>query len=115
MFFIGCASGAAIVTGNTRPPIDPSLVKIYPEVPQDCEVIGIVTASSDSGLTAQGDINYALAELKKQAAKMGANGIVIEAVGKNTSVYVSKNANNSINTIPISEHTLSGKAIYVLE
>lgn len=75
---VSCASGAVIITGKPREPIDPSAVTIYSEMPSNCEIIGLVTASSDSGLTAQGDINYAIIELKRQAANIGANGVVIE-------------------------------------
>ena len=36
----GCASGSAIVTGTTRPPVAPEQVTIYLDPPADFEVIG---------------------------------------------------------------------------
>lgn len=104
----GCASGAVVLTGEPRQAINPSQVTIYSEIPPNSLVIGLITASSGSGWTAQGDINYAIDELKKQAAQIGANGIVIESIGRNTSAYIS--GSTSVNT---TEHTVSGKAIYV--
>lgn len=95
-----CASGSALVTGTQRPAIAVEEVKIYAEAPKDYEVIGIVTASSNSGMTEQGDMNYAAAELKKQAAKIGANGVILDSV--TTSISDGNVAKN-----------LSGKAIYV--
>src|SRR5688500_2039463 len=80
-----CASGSAIVTGNTRAPVAPEQVKIYLEPPAEFEVIGLVNASSDAGWTEQGSLDYAIKELKKQAAKLGANGVLIVSSGETTS------------------------------
>lgn len=104
----GCASSAVIITGETRQEINPNQVIVYSEMPPNSLIIGIVTASSGSGWTAQGDMNYAIQALKKQAARIGANGIVIENIDKNISVYTSEST-----TVLGSEHTISGKAIYV--
>lgn len=104
----GCASSAVIITGETRQEINPNQVIVYSEMPPNSLIIGIVTASSGSGWTAQGDMNYAIRAPKKQAARIGANGIVIENVDKNVSVYISEST-----TVLGSEHTISGKAIYV--
>lgn len=106
-----CASGTALVTGVQRPATSPESVILYTEPPANYEVIGIVTASSDSGWTDQGSLEYALKEIKKQAAKIGANGILLENVSQSTSggvyyygVY-----------FPSSSQNLSGKAIYIPE
>jgi hypothetical protein len=76
-----CATGSAIVTGTKRPPLDPSQVKLYAEPPAKYEAIGVVSAASGAGFTAQGSEDYAVHELKNQAAKLGANGILLEATG----------------------------------
>lgn len=105
-----CASGTAFVTGKKRSSVNPDRISIYTEPPEDYEVIGIVTASSDSGFTDQGSLNYAIAELKKQAGKIGANGIILETISKSNSggsfvdnVFVADSAQN-----------VTSKAIYVL-
>jgi len=74
----GCASGSALVTGHARPAIeDHTTVSILTERPEGSELIAIVKASSDFGWTQQGSLDRAVVELKKQAAKVGANAIVL--------------------------------------
>lgn len=74
----GCASGSALVTGHTRPAIENhESVVILTEMPEGAEQIAIVKALSDSGWTQQGSLDYAVEELKKQAAKVGANAVVL--------------------------------------
>ena len=75
-----CASGTAFVTGKKRPYVNPDRISIYTAPPEDYEVIGIVSASSDSGFTDQGSLNYAIAELKKQAGKIQQTLVVIVLV-----------------------------------
>jgi len=80
----GCASGSALVTGQTRAAIeDYSAVRILTKMPKGAEEIAILKASSDAGLTQQGSLEYAVDELKKQAAKVGANAVVL--TGRSTS------------------------------
>ena len=83
----GCASGSALVTGQTRPAIeDHTTVSILTEMPEGAEEIAMVKASSDSGWTQQDSLDYAVDELKKQAAKVGANAVVL--TGRDTSSQV---------------------------
>ncbi|XOV85069.1 MAG: hypothetical protein ACFHXK_08070 [bacterium] len=80
----GCASGSAIITGEIRPTIDDhSAVRILTAMPEGVDVIAIVKASSDAGWTQQDAVDYAVEELKKQAAKVGANAVVL--TGRDTS------------------------------
>lgn len=105
----GCASGTALVTGTQRSATNADEVIIYTETPEHYELIGIVTASSDAGWTEQDSLNYAIAEFKKQAAKIGANDIILESVG-------TINAGGVIISgvyVPVSAQKVSGKAIYV--
>jgi hypothetical protein len=74
-----CATGSTIVTGTKRTPLDPGQVKLYAEAPAHYEVIGIVSAESAAGLTAQGSEDYALQELKHRAAQLGANGVLLQS------------------------------------
>ena len=74
----GCAEGSALVVGQTRPAIEnPETISILTEMPDGAEQIAFVKASSDDGWTQQGDLDLAMAELKRQAAKVGANAIVL--------------------------------------
>ncbi len=113
LILTGCASGSAIVTGVKRTPIDPGQVKLYLEAPSSYEVIGIVSASSDAGWTEQGSVDYAVQEIKNQAAKLGANGVLLETTGDRTSTAVGGYGTGYFYAIPVTAKTVSGKAIYV--
>ena len=79
------------------------------------EVVGLVRAESDAGLTAQSSMEYAIEELKKQAASLGANGVLltgsgVRAVGMNTTYNrQSHTASSSVEEV---QH-LEGQAIVV--
>jgi hypothetical protein len=72
-----CAS-PGLVTGTPRPPTDPAQVRVYYSPPPGrYEEIGLV--ESNSGAFTYGEqnkTNAMLAKLRKQAAKLGANGIL---------------------------------------
>ena len=119
VLFFSCASGTALVTGTQRAATNPEAVVVYSEPPAKYEVIGIVTASSDSGWTEQSELEYAVAELKKQAAKIGANGVILENIATSNSggVFLENNRSSSVIStgvyIPVTAKNVSGKAIYV--
>lgn len=102
----GCASGSAIVTGKVRPATAPESVKLYTQAPAEYEVIGIVKASSDAGWTQQGDQNYTIRELKKQAAKLGANGVIVRATGEEMTGLVYG--------LAVTAQTIQGEAVFVI-
>jgi len=78
VLLVGCASGSALVTGQKRPPIeDHTTITILIEMPEEAEPIAIVRASSNAGITKQKSLDYAVDELKRQAAKVGANTVVL--------------------------------------
>ena len=84
----GCTTGSALVTGTKRPPIDPAQVLIY-RVPPDAtfEHIGIVKAEAEEVLSQQEAMDRAVGELKKQAAKIGANGVILSGMGEKHETY----------------------------
>jgi uncharacterized protein YbjQ (UPF0145 family) len=83
----GCASGSALVTGQTRPAFeDYTTVTILTEMPDGAEQIAVVKASSNMGINQQKSLDYAVEELKQQAAKVGANAVVL--TGRDTSTQV---------------------------
>lgn len=109
----GCASGSSILVGEARESIAPEKVRLYIEPPESYDTIALVNASSDAGLTEQDSIDYAIEELKKQAAKLGANGVLLGTTGSNNSVMLGGQGTDYQYFIPISEQTVSGQAIYV--
>ena len=108
-----CASGSYILTGEKRTPLMAASVKLYISPPQEYEVIAIVNASSDSGWTQQGRTAYAVKELKKQAAKLGANGILLTDRGEIISTSAGAYGNGAIYYISSTAQTVTGRAIYV--
>ena len=82
MYLGACASGTTLVTGTKRTATNFEQVRIYQVPPTDYEVIARVEASSEMGLTDQQSLDFAIEEVKKQAAKVGANGVILNAVGK---------------------------------
>lgn len=111
-----CASGSAIVTGNTRTPVAPEHVKIYLEPPASFEVIGLVKASSGAGWNQQEATDYAVEELKRQAGKLGANGVLLTSSGQTpVTTYMpgSGSARGTIVPVTGNENTVGGEAIFV--
>jgi hypothetical protein len=71
----GCATGTKIATGPPRPAVSMDAVQVYAEPPAGAEQIGIVTATA-SGRN-QAAVDAAVQQLRFQASRLGANGIVI--------------------------------------
>lgn len=81
VLLFGCSSGSHVVTGQQMPELEVEQVTIYEEAPAfDYKVIGTVKASSDNGFTEDSRKEKATQELKEQAAKIGANGVILDDV-----------------------------------
>lgn len=76
----GCATDSVVMTGAARPPISPAEVKIYWRPPANFQEIAILNASKSSAFTTGGQktVNKVIEGLKEQAAKVGANGVILE-------------------------------------
>lgn len=79
-----CATSSHIITGTARPRTDPALVKLYTSAPRNSEEIAILTVES-SGWTTQGEKDGAVIRLKQEAAGLGANGVLMTAMGTESS------------------------------
>src|SRR3954447_22817760 len=77
-----CASSHVMI-GKARPPISPDQVQVYtrpPTVPYE-EIAKLQTSSSGSfSFTAQGKTDAVIKRLKTEAAKLGANGVLLEGM-----------------------------------
>ena len=110
----GCADGSALVIGDVRPAIeDHSSVEILTTMPEGAEQIAMVNASSGEGWSQQQSLDYAVDELKRQAAKVGANAVVLS--GQDTSTEVAGVPVYGGGTIVTSSETqiVRGVAIWV--
>jgi hypothetical protein len=79
----GCASSQAVLVGRARPAISPDQVRIYLQPPAcPYEQIANLAASSRGSfaITAAGKMDKVVERLKQQAAKLGANGILLHGV-----------------------------------
>ena len=75
--FAGCTTSDVIMTGTARSPVSPDSIKMYLRPPEKFESIGLVTASSNSTPIRSKNKQSALTELRKKAATLGANGILL--------------------------------------
>ncbi len=111
---LGCATGSYIVTGNVRPAADPNDVKLYLEPPSEYETIGIVEASSDVELSSQAATDRAVQELKRQAAKIGANGVLITNTESESGGVVGFYSGGVFYGDASEAKTAKGRAIFVI-
>lgn len=77
----GCAGSSKVMVGQARPPIDPVQVRIYTSVPAGSQEIAQLESSSAIGFGTQGQTDAAIDRLKREAAALGANGVVLIGVG----------------------------------
>jgi hypothetical protein len=91
MALVGCAPTSSIVVGNKRPAINPSQVKLYLRPPQKYEEIALLETSSKSSWAPsdQDKTNVVIERLKLEAAKMGANDILLQNTGNQSAGSIS--------------------------
>lgn len=88
----GCViqRGSHIRTGEYRQPTSIESVQLYYQEPTQFKVLGMVTGEgSHAFVSDQHRMNKAIERMKKEAAALGANGVLIQNAGKvaRTSVY----------------------------
>lgn len=122
-----CAT-SHVMMGQARPPISPDLVTVYFHPPQTkYDEIALIDTSSKGGFgfTAQGKTDVVIRRLKEEAAKLGANGVLLQGIGSESGGSISSgfgqasaSGNHAYGTgIGISGNVMhkagSGIAIYV--
>lgn len=85
-FLVLCLSACVsshVLVGTPREPISPDQVKVYIHPPARYDEIAILDSSSRSSwaVTAQGKTDKVIERLKDEAAKLGANGILLQQIG----------------------------------
>jgi hypothetical protein len=122
-----CAPSSHVLVGTARPPISPSEVKIFLQPPPSFQEIAILNASANSmfGTGGQGSVDKVIQRLKEQAAKLGANGIILEGMsdrqtgslggGSGSSSY---SGNSAVGvgvggSLGVFKKTAQGRAIFV--
>jgi hypothetical protein len=77
-----CATSSHVLVGTQRPPIAPESVRVYLQPPPQFEQIATISASSQGSLalTSQQNMDKAIERMKNEAAKLGANGVLLQGV-----------------------------------
>jgi hypothetical protein len=77
-----CSTSSHVLIGTARPAIAPQSVQLYYRPPPKYEEIATLQASSQGSmaLTSQQNMDKAIARLKAEAAKLGANGVLLQGV-----------------------------------
>ena len=96
----GCATSSHKVVGALHPPISPDMVQVYNVMPLNAQVVSLISADSFKGIDINQISNDALMQLKIQAGKLGANGILLDSSSEQ-------------NQEPLHGARLSGQAIYI--
>lgn len=77
-----CATATVVPVGDTRAAIDPSQVHIYAQPPAHYEVVAILSGNAGIEGTGQDAVDDVMKKLKDQAARLGANGILLGKIGQ---------------------------------
>lgn len=118
----GCASSSKVMLGQARPAIDPSQVQVYRTAPAGALEIAQLESKSAVGFGTQGQTDAAVARLKREAAALGANGVVLIGVGSSGSPvgmsvgagsYGRHSGGGLSMGIPTTQKQAAGVAIYV--
>lgn len=113
-----CATSSHVMVGNARQPVDPATVKIYVKPPEKYDVIALVRGASVTGWTQQQDTNNAVASLKREAAKLGANGVLLGSLTEGGNATMGLGTSSTGQTTLYSggyssKAEVTGQAIYV--
>ena len=84
---LAACTSSHLLVGQARGAISPDQVQVYLRPPAQFEEIGLVESSSRASfaITAQARVDKVIERLKKEAALLGANGIVIQNVADQSS------------------------------
>jgi hypothetical protein len=97
LLLAGCATSSHVLVGTARAPISPDQVTVYLQPPPRYEEIATIDATSRGSLTitSQQNMDKAIARLKQEAARLGANGILLQGVEDQQSGSIGTGVGNS--------------------
>ncbi len=97
LLLVACATSSHVLVGTPRTPISPDQVKVYLQPPPKFEQIATIDATSRGSLTitSQQNMDKAIARLKQEAARLGANGILLQGVEDQRSGAIGTGIGNS--------------------
>jgi hypothetical protein len=76
----GCTASSVVITGPVRSAIAPEAVRIYTYAPEKFEEVAVLNSSRKAVSSAGGEraIDKVIDDMRLQAAKLGANGLLLE-------------------------------------
>jgi hypothetical protein len=102
-----CATSEVVVVGETRPAISPDQVQIYLQPPESkyVEIANLAASSGGSPMMSPAHkMDKVIERLKKEAARLGANGLLLHGVGDKAAGSVGAGISTETNN----PHTASG-------
>ena len=122
-----CATSSQMVTGAPRSPLLPAEVRVYTQAPQSFEEIAALgaTRKSVSSAGAERAIEKMIETMRLQAARLGANGLLLEDITDSDPVAVGSGVgsqtythNASINvgiggSLGVTKKIVKARAIFV--
>ena len=124
LLLAGCASTHWVILSPPRPAIAVEQVRVYHVAPKRFEEIARLESSSAIGFGTSGQTDAAIARLRREAAKLGANGVLLLGVGSvappvsvgvGTGVHRSHVGVYGGFGIPTTQRQAVGVAIHVIE
>lgn len=122
LLLAGCAGTSTVMMGPARAPVDPADVRIYRTPPPDSVEIAQLESTSGIGFGTRGQTDAVIARLRREAAALGANGILLLGTGASRSpvgmsVGAASYGRHSAGGIgiPTTQKHAAGVAIYVPE
>jgi hypothetical protein len=81
-FIAGCGTTRTIMVGQPRPAISPEAVRVYEVPPRHYERIAIINSSGGTSwiFPDRDSMAEAVARLREEAARLGANGVLLQQV-----------------------------------
>lgn len=117
--FGGCKSHEVVPSSGTRLPTNPEIVKIHQTFPRRYESLGIVTLpiTPEVRWDERGESIVGIDRLKVSAAKLGANGLLLELPQGTYDVKTTVGYKGTFYQFPAKYNpkTVVAEAIYVLE
>lgn len=110
----GCTLDLGLTKGYLRPPIeDYKTVRVLGRMPTGAEAIATVRASSDSGFARERNLDHAMNELKKKAARLGANAVVVTRRNSPSQIGTAQTSGGGLVITNNESESLSGIAIWI--
>ena len=110
----GCTIDLGLTKGYLRPPLeDYKTVRVLGRMPKGAEAIATVIASSDSGFARERNLDHTMNELKRKAARLGANAVVITRRNSPSQIGATQTSGGGLVITNNKSEALSGIAVWI--